>query len=39
MFEPIDTIVTEADYRVQVENDGSQFPEPRTGEEVESKLA
>jgi hypothetical protein len=39
LFEPIEAIIAEADYRIQVENDGSQFPEPRTADEVEKKLA
>lgn len=38
LFEPIDSIIAEADYRIQVENDGSQFPLPCNAEEVEAKL-
>lgn len=39
LFEPIDNIIAEADYRIQVENDGSQFPEPCNANEREAKLA
>lgn len=39
LFEPIDAIIAEADYRIQVESDGSQFPDPITDEDVEKKFA
>lgn len=39
LFEHMDTIIAEADYRIQVEYDGSQFPEPSNEEEVETRLA
>lgn len=38
LFQPIDALVAEADYRIQVENDGSQFPSPITDEDVEKKF-
>ncbi len=38
LFEPIDTIIAEADYRIQVEYDGSQVPEPCTEKEILAKL-
>ena len=37
LFEPIDAIVAEADYHLQVEKDGSQFPQPYTDDQVEAK--
>ncbi len=37
LFEPIDAIIAEADYRIQVENDGSQVPEPITEEQIITK--
>jgi hypothetical protein len=37
LFEPIDAIVAKADYRLQVEKDGSQFPQPYTDDQVEAK--
>ena len=39
LFEPIDAIIAEADFRIQVEDHGSQVPDPRTEEEIEAKLA
>ncbi len=39
LFESIDSIIAEADYRIQVEADGSQFPGSITVEDVEKKFA
>jgi hypothetical protein len=39
LFESIDTLIAEADYRLQVENDGSQMPEPSTVDEFVQKTA
>jgi len=39
LFESIDALIVEADYRLQVENDGSQLPEPSTIVEIVQKTA
>lgn len=36
LFEPVDDIITEADFRIQ---NGSQLPEPHTADEIEARLA
>jgi len=37
LFEPIDAIIAEADYRLEVEKDGSQVPEPYTENQILAK--
>lgn len=39
LFEPLETIITEADNRLQAEVDGREPPEPTTNEEVEAHEA